>query len=156
MEKSDLINSASKIVNVSEKSALEYEKNIPLLVSKMNASMLNREDIDAMIGENNQQMMQDNHANHAQFIASIFNHPNPEVLVETILWVFKAYRSRNFHSSYWAAQLNSWRNIISETLPAEAAKEILPLYHWMQINIPYFNELSDQKLETIKTMHLKP
>jgi hypothetical protein len=75
------------------------------------------------------------------------------VLVETILWVFRAYRSHGFHTNYWAAQLNSWIEILRNELSEEAYTEIYPYYEWMQVNIPLFVLFSDEKLEAPNSMH---
>lgn len=99
-------------------------------------------------------MMQDNHANHARFLSSIFLHFNADVLIETILWVFRAYRSHGFTTNYWAAQLNNWIIIYKKELSPECFEEIYPFYEWMQINIPLFVKLSDEKLDAVNTIHL--
>ena len=97
--------------------------------------------------------MQDNHANHVRFIASILKNNDADVLVETVLWVFRAYRSHGFSSNYWAAQLNTWMQILKTELSVETYKEVLPLYEWMQINIPIFVKVSDEKLEMPNSLH---
>ncbi len=97
--------------------------------------------------------MKDNHANHVRFIASILRNHNPEILVDTVLWVFRAYRSRGFSSNYWAAQLNTWIEIIKEELSTETYHQVFPLYEWMQLNIPTFVKLSDEKLELPGSLH---
>jgi hypothetical protein len=154
MEYKELVDSAANIPKVSSKTAEEYENKIAVMVGNINETMLQRADIMEMVGQNNIEMMKDNHNNHAYFIASILKNFNPEVLCETILWVFRAYRSRKFHSSYWAAQLNAWREIINKNLTNESANEIKPLYNWMQLNIPTFTSLSDEKLSESDSKHL--
>lgn len=153
MDKNNLIESASKINHFSEATQQEYVQKSELLINKMNSLMLARADLKELIGENNQEMMKDNHANHVRFISSILKNFSPEVLVETILWVFRAYRSHRFTTSYWAVQLNSWISIMKETLTPEAYNQVFPLYEWMQINIPLFVKLSDEKLESALSMH---
>ncbi len=153
MNKKDLIDSAQKLKQVSNSSASDYTGKSEILVSKMNSLMSQRKDIMEIVGENNLDMMRDNHSNHARFMASIFNQYSPEVLVETILWVFRAYRSRGFTTNYWAAQLNLWIEIIRQNLSTEAISEIIPYYEWMQVNIPLFVKLSDEKLEAEFSRH---
>lgn len=97
--------------------------------------------------------MKDNHANHVRFIASILKNYNPDVLVDTVLWVFRAYRSHGFTTNYWAAQLNAWITILKETLTPESYKEVYFYYEWMQINIPTFVILSDEKLDASNYLH---
>jgi len=153
MNRDELIRTAKKLTQVSVTSATEYSSKMDLLVTLINQKMLCREDLNEMIGAGNAEMMKDNHANHARFLESIFHNHSPEVLVDTVLWVFRAYRSRNFSSTYWAAQLNSWIEIYKKELSPECFNEIYPYYKWMQINIPVFNKLAEEKLDAPLSSH---
>lgn len=155
MNRTDLIKSAQKLVQVSEKSTLEYQSKRDGLVDLINKRMTLRNDLIEMIGEGNEEMMKDNHANHARFMESIFMKYSPEVLVDTVLWVFRAYRSRNFSSTYWAAQLNAWMEIYKEQLTPNCYSEIYPYYFWMQTNIPSFNQLAEDVLNAPNTKHIE-
>lgn len=151
MEKSYLIETANLLPKFSVKIAKEYEDKLDEMINTLNQRMLKRADITELVGDQNIEMMKDNHSNHAHFIASILKNFNAEILVDTILWVFRAYRSRKFQTNYWAAQLNTWRNVINENLSNETAKTVLELYNWMQINIPSFTEISENKLEKMNS-----
>lgn len=153
MDKFYLIKTAKYLKPVSDSCYHEYYDKKEKLVSLMNDKMLKRPDINELVGENNLDMMKDNHANHARFMASVFKNFNAEILVDTVLWVFRAYRSRNFHSNYWAAQLNTWIEILREELSDQTFSEIYSYYEWMQVNIPVFVKLSTQNLESGKSMH---
>jgi len=153
MNRNDLIATARKLKQVSEKSAAEYNSKRDMLVGLMNTRMEKRPDLLDMVGTGNVEMMKDNHANHARFLESIFVQHSPEILVDTILWVFRAYRSRNFSSTYWAAQLNSWIEIYKKELSPECFLEIYPYYKWMQINIPAFNQLAEDNLDAPLSAH---
>lgn len=153
MEKNELYASAERIQQVSESTCQEYSQKGDLMVGKMNVLMLGRPDLLQLIGDSNIEMMKDNHANHVRFIASILKQYHPEVLLDTILWVFRAYRSHGFSTNYWAAQLNSWINILKAELTPTAFNEVYPLYEWMQINIPVFVQLSDEELSNSKSLH---
>lgn len=144
MDKQTLITSAAHIGPFSDRAVREYEAKADRLVSAINEAMLNRADSKALIGAANTQMMKDNHANHARFILSIMKHYDPEVLVETILWVFRAYRSHGFSSMYWAAQINTWMSALNEYLEKDSCEQVMPLYTWIQVNIPLFEKLSEQ------------
>lgn len=148
-----LIATAMKLTQVSDLAANEYVGKSDLLISMINSRMLERSDIEDIVSENNLSMMKDNHANHVRFISSILKNRNPEVLVETILWVFRAYRSHHFTTNYWAAQLNCWIEILREVLTLDSYNEIYPYYEWMQINIPIFVIVSDEKLDAQNSMH---
>jgi hypothetical protein len=153
MNRNDLINTAQKLKQVSEKSAAEYNSKRDMLVDLMNKKMEKRPDLLDLVGTGNVEMMKDNHANHARFLESIFVQHSPEILVDTVLWVFKAYRSRNFSSTYWAAQLNSWIEICKKELSPECFTEIYPYYNWMQINIPTFNQIAETDLGATLSVH---
>ncbi len=142
MDRNMLLESAGRLKQATEASAAEYDAMRDSLVVRINERLLAREDIEFLVGPHNLAMMRDNHANHARFIASILKFHNPEALLDTIVWVFRAYRSRGFHVNYWAAQLNAWMDVLKEMLSADAYADILPLYEWMQVNIPAFTALS--------------
>ena len=153
MDRNDLIKTAGKLKQVSEKSTAEYSAKRDTLVALMNQKMESRPDLPDMVGNGNVEMMKDNHANHARFLESIFNQHSPEILVDTVLWVFRAYRSRNFSSTYWAAQLNTWIEIYRKELSSVCFQEIYPYYNWMQINIPTFNQLAEDELDAPLSAH---
>ena len=153
MTKSDLLSTAQRISVVSEELAIEFSSKKDLLLDLMNKKMLDRIDIKDMVGENNVEMMKDNHANHARFLESVFYDYHPEVFLDTVLWVFRAYRSRNFSSTYWSAQLNTWLEIYEENLSEACFKAIYPYYNWMQINIPSFNSLAELEIDAPLSSH---
>lgn len=153
MDKNFLLETAQQLKQVSIKTAEEYHQKAEQLISKINTIMLERPDIESLVGANNINMMKDNHANHVRFIASILKNHNPDVLVDTVLWVFRAYRSHGFTTNYWAAQLNTWIIIIKEVLTPECFVEVYPYYEWLQLNIPIFVKVSDEKLEARNSLH---
>ncbi len=145
MDKQILFESAAKLGPFGKPAAEAYRNASEKMVARINSHMTERADIRDLVPENARDMMKDNHANHARFIASILKDFNSEVLVETILWVFRAYRSRSFSPTYWAAQINSWILILEEELPREAYLDILPLYEWIQIYIPLFDKITGEQ-----------
>lgn len=151
MDKNYLLQTANQLKQVSNVAATEYEQKAELLIVEMNKLMLERQDLEILVGKNNINMMQDNHANHVRFMASILKNYNSDVLVETILWVFRSYRSHGFSANYWAAQLNTWMVIFKSQFSVETYEEVKPLYEWMQINIPIFVKLSDEQINSQNT-----
>ncbi len=153
MDHSQLIQTTSGLKGLSGSSLAEFTAKLESLIAQMNALMLARPDIKELVGESNIEMMKDNHANHARFMESIFTNFNGEVLTDTVLWVFRAYRSRNFTTTYWAAQLNTWITLYRQNLSENCFGEIYPFYNWMQTHIPVFVALSDEKLEGNFSLH---
>lgn len=148
MNKEYILKSAKLLKKASKTACDEFSLKSDKLISEMNSEMLKRPEVEELVGKNNIDMMQDNHANHIRFISSILKNYDEEVLVETILWVFRAYRSHGFSTNYWAVQLNTWIKILKNQLSDETFLEVQPLYEWMQINIPVFVAISDKKLES--------
>jgi hypothetical protein len=146
MSKDHLLASAEALKQPSTVSANEFEAKSELLAAEMNRLMGARSDLAHLIGEGNISMMEDNHRNHARFMSSLFLHFEPFILVETVLWVYRAYRSHGFNLTYWPAQLDQWVQILKLHLTPEAFREIYPFYHWMIINQPAFVTESDLQI----------
>jgi hypothetical protein len=153
MDKNYLLETAMQLKQVSVKTAEVYYQNTDELIARMNNKMIERPDIESLVGANNVNMMKDNHSNHVRFIASMLRNYNHDVLVDTVLWVFRAYRSHGFTTNYWAAQINMWIIVIKEILTPESFIEVYPYYEWMQVNIPLFVMASDEKLEATNSLH---
>ncbi len=141
----ELIESARTLGPFSEDDALAYQRYAPRLVALVNERMTEREDIHDLLGVASLELMRDNHANHARFIGSILKVFQAEVLVETIIWVLRTYKSRGISSAYWAAQLNTWHIVISETLKEAEVANVLELYAWIQVHLPVFDKLAQME-----------
>jgi hypothetical protein len=128
----------------------EYINKSEQLIAKMNSVMQNRTDIEELVGVGNIDMMKNNHENHVKFIGSILKNYNPKVMVETIIWVFKAYRNHGFTTNYWPIQINTWLSILKDELSSNAYFEIYPYYEWILRNIPLFIKTSGDNLEQEK------
>lgn len=148
MERRDLIASATRLGNIAPEAVAEFAAKRDEILAAVNARLMARADINALVGPDNIDLMKDNHANHARFIESILTEYQPAVLVDTILWVFRAYRARGFQTAYWAAQLNAWTEVFEEILSAPTVKAIGPLYDWMIVNIPHFADLTQRPFDT--------
>jgi len=143
MTKQELIDTAKTLQQPSTDAASEYAAKHDQMAARINVLMEARPDLTRLIGEDNLEMMRDNHRNHARFISSLLSAYNPEILVETVLWVFRAYRSHGFQMTYWPAQLDTWIHVLREELNHESYNEISPFYHWMIIHQPQFIALSE-------------
>ena len=146
MQRSDLVETAGRLGPFGADVAKEYADRRQGLVAEVNRLMLERADVAGLVGEPNLQMMQDNHNNHAMFIQSMLERFDAEVLVDTVLWVFRAYGSRGFQGTYWSAQLNAWLTAIGAQLSEPARATIEPLYRWMVVGIPHFTALAAAEL----------
>lgn len=123
------------------------------LSAKGTQMLMARPDIEKLIGKGNENMAEDNNRNFPRFMASLFLDYEPEVFVDTVLWVFRAYRSHGFQTTYWAANLNLWVDLLKKDLTPEAFEEIYPFYNWLIVNIPAFVKLTD--LDLLNHDHLQ-
>jgi len=153
MDKNRLLKTAAQLKQVSPKCAEDYHQKSAKLITAMNEAMSQRSGIQNLVGHNNIEMMKDNHANHVRFIGSILKNHNAGVLVDAILWVFRAYRSHGFTTDYWDVQLKVWVGLLKELLTPECFDEVYPYYEWMQINIPSFVKNSDEELVVSNALH---
>src|SRR6056297_2915968 len=115
MNKHHLLETARKLKKVNPETAEEYRQKSDELIAQINQRMLEKPEITNLVGEDNLSMMKDNHANHVRFMASILKNYNPEVFVDNVLWVFRAYRSHGFTANYWPTQLNTWMEILKDS-----------------------------------------
>lgn len=123
--------------------AAAYAAKAEAMAEAVSGLLAARPDLDRLIGPGNLDMMRDNHRNHARFMASLFRAYDPEVLVETVLWVFRAYRSHGFFESYWPAQLDAWLRVMRRELSPEAFSAVRGVYDWLIVNIPAFVAATD-------------
>jgi len=146
MKKKELVKTASALIPPSDEAIAEFSEKADGMINILNQRFSQRKDIEQLIGEGNLDMMHDNHRNHVRFMISLFNEYDPVVFTETVLWVFRAYRSHGFKLTYWPAQLDSWVEIFKSKLSQECFNQIYPFYHWMIVNNPIFATISDQAI----------
>ncbi|MBI9074843.1 MAG: hypothetical protein JEZ02_05455 [Desulfatibacillum sp.] len=142
--KERLVNTASELVQPSQSAVQAFSQKRDQLSAKGNQIMGERQDLEKLLGPGNVRMAEDNNRNFARFMESMFLEYDPKVLVETVLWVFRAYRSHGFQTTYWAANLNIWVGMINQELPRETFEAIYPFYNWLIVNIPIFVKLTEE------------
>ena len=143
MTRAELLETARAMPPFPAEAAREYRRERETLVADVNKRLLERPDAEQLVGPGNLAMMRDNHGNHARFVESLLECYHPDVLVETVLWVFRAYRAHGFRLTYWPAQLNAWVEVLQLRLSPESFAAIYPLYRWFIIHIPTFVALTD-------------
>ncbi len=146
MKKEDLLKSAAKLKQPSPEAIAEFSSRAESMTTMLNDRLSKRDDIVQLIGEGNLDMMYDNHRNHIRFMISLFKEYKAAVFTETVLWVFRAYRSHGFKLTYWPAQLDNWVDIFRKNLSQECFDQIYPFYDWMIVNNPLFANISDQAI----------
>ena len=113
------------------------------MLSRLDEAMLERADVMDFFDDDKREMMRNNHANHFRYMESVFALFDPSSFVETVLWVFRTYRSHGFHVSYWPAMLDTVINVMKDELSETTHAETVPFYEWLIVNIPFFTMLTD-------------
>jgi hypothetical protein len=144
--KDKLLASAQKLIPPPEKAREEFSAKIDMLVATGNKNIAARLDLDKLIGAENQEMAVNNNSNFARFMDAMFVEYDPATLVETVLWVFRAYRSHGFLTTYWPANLDIWLKMLEKELSDESFRAIAPFYNWLIVNIQIFVKLTDESL----------
>ncbi len=139
---SALVDVANNLPPVSLESAAEYHKNIPSMTKHVDESLTTVSDINTLLGDNPLRIMYDNHKNHAAFMSTVFSINNYELLVRTVVWVYRSYHAHGFSYDYFPVELKSWMKAVELTLDQESAREINTIYSWILENHPHFIELS--------------
>jgi len=126
--------------NVSFEAALDYEKKIPIMLSKVNELMERINSEKNLIQSNPLSVMSDNHKHHANFMINIFKLNDYQLLGHTLEWVINSYVSRGFKKEYFEFELSTWMEIIEETIDNKYSKEILDVYSLMKSYINSFDK----------------
>lgn len=152
--KKNLIKTARQLIPPSLTQSNEFAEKCDTIAAKATNTLLVRKDLDKLIGKGNKDMAADNNRNFARFMTALFTDYSPEVFVDTVLWVYTAYRSHGFQTTYWATNLNIWMDHLKTDLSKEAFSEIYPFYNWLIINIPIFSKMTDETVSgTPKDIH---
>ncbi len=141
--KGQILETAKKLKQPNDDFVQEFNEKWEAVAIIGTQILMGRPDLEKLIGADNGNMAEDNNRNFPRFMASLFLDYKPEVLVETVLWVFRAYRSHGFQTTYWAANLNIWVELLKKELTPTAFKEIYPFYNWLIVNIPAFVSITD-------------
>jgi len=144
MTREELIVTARTLRQPGGQAASEFEQKMGHIAEELSRNLKERDDLERLIGEGNAAMMEDNSRNFCRFMSSMFQQFQPETLVDTALWVFRAYRSHGFHLAFWPANIDTCAEIVRATLSPETTREVLPFYDWLVVNIPSFTLLSDE------------
>ena len=144
MTREDLIASAGALSPPPAAAAEEFSHKRDELAARVNQTMAQRRDLEKMVGPDGHAMSEDNNRNFPLFMESLFQVFEPEVLVDTVLWVFRTYRAHGFSPIYWPANLDTWVETLRQELPADVFAAIFPFYRWLITHIPAFTALTDE------------
>ncbi|MFW5936838.1 MAG: cobalamin B12-binding domain-containing protein [Desulfosalsimonas sp.] len=140
--RSELFEEISALPEIPPQSAQAYRAHLGEMVEKVNALMRERADIALLIGENPMRMMFDNHQNHALFMSNVFSLNAFALLADTLPWVYRTYHHHGFDWQYFPAHLESWVQVLEQTMAPDIADPLIRVYKWMQSHHADFIELA--------------
>jgi hypothetical protein len=138
-----LNHSACQLHQPDPEASREFELQRDALAAELNLRMSARPDLDRLIGPGNLAMMQDNSRNFCRFMSVQFQGYEPQVLVQTAVWVFRAYRAHGFQTTYWPANLDTFIEIMRDKIAPATFEQLYPFFQWLVVNIPTFVTLSE-------------
>ena len=138
----------SELPEVSREATRDYVENTDKLIEMVNNDLKKRDDLEELIGNNSVQVMVDNHENHARFMANVFKLNNYEMLLDTIVWVYRTYRRHGFSYDYFPVELKAWSRTVERELGSRSANQINRIYSFMLDNHERFVELAEKGKET--------
>jgi methanogenic corrinoid protein MtbC1 len=121
---------------VSQTAAQDYARNTSAMLSDVDEAMKQQ----AGLVSDQVEMMLQNHRHHVEFMYTLFRLNMPELLTETVVWVYIAYRAHGFSPDYFPAALRCWLDAVRKHLPSSSAREIGAVYSWMIDHHEFFLE----------------
>jgi hypothetical protein len=152
VHKEDVLASARRLVPPSPRAAQALAAVVDVCAAELSAAMARRPDLAGLIGPGNRALMDTNHINHFNYLASLAALYDPVSFVEIVLWVFRTYRARGFAVGYWHAMLPESKAVVLRHLDAGTAAEITPIHDWLLVHVPDFTVLSDNEPTIFETM----
>ncbi len=146
MNTEQLQHTARQLRQPDSSAATEFEACRESLAEELNRRMMARTDIEKLIGTGNLPMMQDNSRNFCRFMSTMFHGYEPDVLVQTALWVFRAYRAHGFRTTYWPANIDTFVEILRERTTPATFLSLYPFFQWLIVNIPIFVTITDGQM----------
>ncbi len=122
---------ALQLKRVSAAAAVAYEAASEGMLRSVDRKLIEREDLNRLIGSNPIAFMRANHRNHSVFMANVFRYSCYGLFAQVLVWVYRAYRYHGFAGEYFPIELAAWREAVTECLPPPLAAEIDAVYAWM-------------------------
>lgn len=108
-----------------------YQKNAAEMVALVDKRMSEFDGIRDLIGNNPLTMMLANHRHHLSFMTTVFSINHFELLVKTVVWVYRAYHSHGFKYCYFTFELNAWIEAVNSISAAVSMKPVVDVYRWL-------------------------
>jgi methanogenic corrinoid protein MtbC1 len=136
---------------IDENEANTYESETPAMLEYVNQSFKKLPNLFTLTGSTSTELMSVNHANHVEFMATIFQIKSAVVLFDVIIWVYRSYASRGFSPDYFVYELQFWKEAVSMYVRPAESSATMHVYELMIQNHSNFLHLSRQSCHVIKS-----
>lgn len=144
MNEAELIAEAGKLGSIPEQAARDYRSKIITMIEEVDERILDRADVDRITGGNPVSVIRNNHENHAHFITNVLLFDDFTLLVRTLPWVYRAYRSRGFSDDYFPSVVSAYKEAVERHLGGSTAPVVSSIYQWMMDHHDAVLELSSR------------
>lgn len=134
---------ADRLPRVSEAAAATYRQKMNQLAHYVDESLAQHHQLDDLIGNQALQVLYDNHRHHAAFMAAVLSIGRYDLLVKTVIWVYRTYHAHGFPYDYFVFELQAWIKALEGFLGTGEASEIRQVYVWMLTHHRQFVELAE-------------
>lgn len=133
---------------VSPKAAEVYQIYGPRLKERVNILMSELNEQMNIIGDNPITVVFNTNSKQVDFMSTVFNLNDYEMLLNTLPWVFSINASKGLSPKYFDYAVKTWIKVIDEMIPEAYRAEIKRVYQWMILIKPELEEAikSDHRL----------
>lgn len=122
---------AQQLQHVPVAAAEAYVAHRERLISAVNAYLSAKKNLSFLLGGNIADILPMNHEHHIAFMSNVFFLNQYELLVKTMVWVYRIYHTRGFSYDYFPFELRAWIDAVERYLAPEHQEQILAIYQWM-------------------------
>lgn len=141
MTKDVLLRHAKQLQQPGPEAAAEFDSAKTGLAEEVSNIMDSHPRRSACYPDALRELMRTNHVNHFEFMGSVFQLYDPQVLTETVAWVLQTYMARGVQLEYWRVMLPESLQLFERRLRKETRREIEPFYRWMLDHLDDFAAL---------------
>ncbi|MFW5838161.1 MAG: hypothetical protein ACOCVM_09130 [Desulfovibrionaceae bacterium] len=154
--KEDLVRHAATLPLPAQEAAPAFKAAGPAMIRRVESELFARSDLEQLIGLDNLSMVENNHANHVRYLASLLAAFDPASFVEIVHWVYRTYTAHGASPRYWEIALPLWKQALEEEAPAEVREILDPVYDFLIRRHQDFVQLSSQKPTYWEQVHEHP
>ena len=142
LSKEELIALAETVSPPSPACGDRMMEQLSTLADSLSRRMAARQDLIALIGAGNAELMEVNHSNHYQYIASLASLYDARTMVETVIWVIRTYTAHGFSLRYWDIMMPEASQVLLQHLSPEEFQQVQVIYDFISGHFADFSSIA--------------